>query len=96
MKTVFDNLSPERSSLLSRVRTSLKTIDPSVIEQVRMHRIVFSRGFAMRDFVEIVVKHGKLCLVSLSPRMIGSEVVISDEKDIDAALDLALKSYEAV
>lgn len=97
MKTVFDVLRGRDAELLDATRTALRQLDPSVIEQVRMHRIVYSKGFAMRDFAELTLKEGRIVLSTVSFGVeSGRKFVIESEGDLELAIEAARSALERI
>jgi len=60
VETVFDRLAGDKKRLLDELRAQIMQLDNSIIEQVRPHRIVYSKYFGMMDFAEITLKSGEI------------------------------------
>jgi len=50
------NLSPEIASLFDELHTFCFSLGKNVVEDVRMHRIVFSKSISFRNFADIEPK----------------------------------------
>lgn len=88
MCVVFDRLPEEKKKLVSQIRAAIMELDKDILEQVRLHRIVYSKGFAMRDFAELVLERGKVVLRTLS-RNYTKTIEIRSAEDIEKALQEA-------
>jgi len=85
--------------LFDALRSKLKVLGSDVVEQVRMHRVVYSRGFSFRDFCEVTLKQRKLVLTLISPYTQGGvagSIPIMSNDDIGKALPLVRDAYERV
>jgi hypothetical protein len=88
VSVVFDRLPEEKKKLVSQIRAAIMELDKDILEQVRLHRIVYSKGFAMRDFAELVLERGKVVLRTLS-RNYTKTIEIRSAEDIEKALQEA-------
>ncbi|PSN92425.1 hypothetical protein B9Q03_01035 [Candidatus Marsarchaeota G2 archaeon OSP_D] len=88
MSTVFDRLSEDKRKLLGELRAQIMELDREVIEQVRPHRIVYSKNFLMMDFAEITLKGGG---IQVTPILRGVEnpesVLVNDSESIQRAVE---------
>ncbi|PSO09440.1 hypothetical protein B9Q04_00430 [Candidatus Marsarchaeota G2 archaeon BE_D] len=88
MSTVFDRLSEDKRKLLGELRAQIMQLDREVIEQVRPHRIVYSKNFLMMDFAEITLKGGG---IQVTPILRGVEnpesVLVNDSESIQRAVE---------
>jgi hypothetical protein len=88
VSVVFDRLPEEKKKLVSQIRAAIMELDKDILEQVRPHRIVYSKGFAMRDFAELVLERGEVVLRTLS-RNYTKTIEIRSAEDIEKALQEA-------
>jgi hypothetical protein len=88
VSTVFDRLSEDKRKLLGELRAQIMQLDREVIEQVRPHRIVYSKNFLMMDFAEITLKGGG---IQVTPILRGVEnpesVLVNDSESIQRAVE---------
>jgi hypothetical protein len=88
VSTVFDRLSEDKRKLLGELRAQIMELDREVIEQVRPHRIVYSKNFLMMDFAEITLKGGG---IQVTPILRGVEnpesVLVNDSESIQRAVE---------
>lgn len=94
-----ERLNEQERTLFDALRSKLKVLGSDVVEQVRMHRVVYSRGFSFRDFCEVTLKQRKLVLTLISPYTQGGvagSIPIMSNDDIGKALPLVRDAYERV
>lgn len=86
--TVFDRLNEEKKKVLSELRAQIMQLDSEIIEQVRPHRIVYSKNFLMMDFAEITLREGG---IQVTPIVRGVEnpesVLVNDSESIQRAVE---------
>lgn len=96
----FKELLRERERrLFDTLSIELKSLGDDVVEQVRTHRVVYSREFSLRDFCEVTLRQRKLALSLISPPASGKStrtLLIQSEDDIRMALPLIRDAYERV
>ncbi|PSN95123.1 hypothetical protein B9Q06_06635 [Candidatus Marsarchaeota G2 archaeon ECH_B_2] len=89
MSSVFDRLSEDKKRVLSELRAQIMQLDSEIIEQVRPHRIVYSKNFFMMDFAEITLKGNAIQVTPISREANKTEtVLVNDPESIQRAIDV--------
>lgn len=84
--TVFDRLTQEKRRLLEELRARIMQLDRGIIEQVRPHRIVYSKNFLMMDFAEITLRGDAILVVPIA-RGQAEPIFVRDEESIARAVE---------
>jgi hypothetical protein len=98
MSSIIGKLDADQKSILSELRARLMELDKDVLEQVRQHRIVYSKGFFMRDFGEITFEGGRIRFSALGPKSATQypQVLVENESELDAAVEMAIRALHDV
>jgi hypothetical protein len=88
VSTVFDKLDPRRRQLLDELRSRIMELDGEVIEQVRPHRIVYSKNFMLMDFAEITFEGRTIHVrpIGRSPSRL-EPIIVDNAESMRRALD---------
>lgn len=86
MGTVFDRLTQEKRRLLEELRARIMQLDREIIEQIRPHRIVYSKNFLMMDFAEITLR-GDAIVVAPITRGRAEPIFVRDEESVVRAVE---------
>jgi S-ribosylhomocysteine lyase LuxS involved in autoinducer biosynthesis len=97
MSSIINKLGDDKKELLSQLRMRINSLAKDVIEQVRLHRIVYSKGFLMRDFAEITFEAGNVVVTPISPmfKETKSYKIVSDES-LEEALEAVREAMNSI
>jgi hypothetical protein len=97
MSSIFNRLDDDKKELLTQLRMQINSLAKDVIEQVRLHRIVYSKGFLMRDFAEITFEAGNIVVTPICPsfKENKSYKIVSNES-LEEALEALREAVNSV
>ncbi|MEM0120730.1 MAG: hypothetical protein QW688_04720 [Thermoprotei archaeon] len=95
MPTVFDTLSEDKKRLLNELRARIMQLDSEIIEQVRPHRIVYSKNYLLMDFAEITLRGGAIQVIPVRRGVDNPEtVLVKDAESIQHAIDVVVEALK--
>jgi hypothetical protein len=91
------NLRSDLREMLLELRRFVKSLGNMVIEEVRPHRIVYSKTLNYRAFLDVQPKDGGLALVLRSGRgKPENAFLISDSKDLEAVKSQISQAFQDI
>lgn len=100
---LIDMLPEDRRELLDRIRKSILSIAPDIVEDIRMHRVIFGRRAVLRTFLDLQPEKDGFRISfprqkrSLENLIVGRDYVeVKSADEIDLILPRIREAYESV
>lgn len=88
---------PEFLELYKSIRNYCLSLGDKVIEDVRMHRVVFCKSFTFRWFADAEPANDKIILKIRKSRKVPAEIFyIKDSKDFERIKPVLKESFEII
>lgn len=91
------NLHPDQKEILIELRNFVRSIGDNVVEDIRPHRIVYSKTLAFRNFLDVQPTIGEL-IVSTRKNRKEMPVIhkISNKQDFENLKQEVIDAYENI
>ncbi len=90
-------LNPQIKSLFDEIRNYCLSLGKNVVEDVRMHRIVFGKSMAFRFFADLEPQRDSVIIKIRKDRKEPfSEIEIKPDENLDGLKSLLLDAYSSI
>ena len=91
------NLHPDQRKILIELRNFVRTIGDNVVEDIRPHRIVYSKTLAFRNFLEVQpTKEELIIAIRKNRKEIPVIHKISNKQDLEKLKEEIICAYENI
>ncbi len=87
---------PKIQPLMDSLRKFCFTLGSNVVEDIRMHRVMFCKSFALRWFVDVEPKNDSIILKIQKSRVETQTVQLGVDQDLTYIQALIREAYDSV
>ena len=87
---------PKVQPLMDSLRKFCFSLGSNVVEDIRMHRVVFCKSFAFRWFVDVEPQSDSVLLKIQKSRRETQTVELGLDQDLDKTQDLIREAYNSI
>jgi hypothetical protein len=96
-ETHLEHLDAQRKQLMLDIRTFAKSLGPSVIEEVRPHRVVYAKTLTFRTFLDVEPDRDRLIIeIRFGRTEPPARLDVRTQQDLEQLKEKATQAYEKI